>query len=68
MWYSVNYMTHQKLADLRKNFSSHTDSGYGWLESKNEHEKTLLLIHGVTGGKDDMLPLAVEYEKRGDHV
>jgi pimeloyl-ACP methyl ester carboxylesterase len=61
-------MAHITLARLREQFDTRKSNGYGWLESKNSHDKTLLLIHGVTGSKNDMLPLAVEYEKQGYHV
>lgn len=61
-------MKHQKLNDLKALFDLKQEAEYGWLESRNDFEKKLLLIHGVTGGKEDMLPLAVEYEQRGYHV
>jgi len=61
-------MKHQKLAHLKTRFTLKHHADYGWLESTNAAEKKLVLIHGVTGGKEDMLPLAVEYEKRGYHV
>lgn len=61
-------MKHQKLNDLKTLFDLKQEAEYGWLESKNNLKKKLVLIHGVTGGKEDMLPLAVEYEKRGYHV
>lgn len=61
-------MKHQKLADLKKRFVLHRHGDHGWLESDNDFAKKLVLIHGVTGGKEDMLPLAIEYEQRGYHV
>jgi pimeloyl-ACP methyl ester carboxylesterase len=61
-------MKHRKLADLEQEFDAKKDGDHGWLESKNSSDKTLVLVHGVTGGKEDMLPLAVEYEKLGYHV
>lgn len=61
-------MKHRKLDDLKKLFVGKKHDAYGWLESKNKMDKTMVLVHGVTGGKEDMLPLAVEYEKRGYHV
>jgi len=61
-------MKHRKLAELKTLFHLKQRGKYGWLESKNDFDKKLVLVHGVTGGKEDMLPLAVEYEKRGYHV
>lgn len=61
-------MKHQKLKDLKTQFELKQEGGYGWLESTNQAEKKLVLVHGVTGGKEDMLPLAVEYEAHGYHV
>ncbi|HEY0965263.1 MAG TPA: alpha/beta hydrolase [Candidatus Saccharimonadales bacterium] len=61
-------MKHRKLSDLKRLFTTKMYDGYGWLESENTYDKKLVLVHGVTGGKEDMLPLAVEYEKRGYHV
>lgn len=61
-------MKHTKLADLKTLFSVKRHESHGWLESRNDFDKKLVLVHGVTGGKEDMLPLAVEYEKRGYHV
>lgn len=61
-------MKHKKLADLKTLFSVKRHGDHGWLESRNDFDKKIVLIHGVTGGKEDMLPLAVEYEKRGYHV
>ncbi len=61
-------MKHQKLAHLKTGFVLKRHDDHGWLESNNDSTKKLVLIHGVTGGKEDMLPLAVEYEKRGYHV
>jgi pimeloyl-ACP methyl ester carboxylesterase len=62
-------MKHRKLADLKQLFVAHQYGEYGWLESKAvTATKKLILVHGVTGGKEDMLPLAVEYEKQGYHV
>jgi len=61
-------MKHWKLAELKTLFHLKQRGKYGWLESKNNFDKKLVLVHGVTGGKEDMLPLAVEYEKRGYHV
>lgn len=39
--------------------------GFGWLELNPEGEKTAILLHGVTGGKDDMLILAERYVQLG---
>lgn len=61
-------MKHQKLADFKTRFDIMQEGEYGWLESRNQAKKKLVLVHGVTGGKEDMLPLAVEYEARGYHV
>lgn len=61
-------MKHKKLNDLKVQFDLKREGDYGWLESRDDAEKKLVLVHGVTGGKEDMLPLAVEYEKRGYHV
>lgn len=61
-------MKHRKLADLETGFDAKKHGDQGWLESKSPSDRTLVLIHGVTGGKEDMLPLAVEYEKLGYHV
>lgn len=61
-------MKHVKLEELKRHFDVKVDGDYGWLESKNSNDKKLVLVHGVTGGKEDMLPLAVEYEKLGYHV
>lgn len=61
-------MKHRKLKDLKTQFELKQEGEYGWLESTNRAEKKLVLVHGVTGGKDDMLPLAVEYEAHGYHV
>lgn len=61
-------MRHQKLRDLKQHFTTCSNQRYGWLESTKSAPKKLILIHGVTGGKEDMLPLAIEYEKQGYYV
>lgn len=40
-------------------------SGFCWLECNTNVTKAVLILHGVTGGKIDMMPLAREYVKRG---
>ena len=58
-------MQHQTLADLRRTFRVVTRDGIGWLEANTQAPKVVVLLHGITGGKDDMLPLAKKYESRG---
>lgn len=39
--------------------------GFCWFECNTNAEKSVLILHGVTGGKLDMMPLAREYARRG---
>lgn len=61
------HMAHATLKQLRQDFVTHRSNGYGWLEG-GSGKKTVVLVHGVTGGKNDMLPLAVKYREQDFHV
>lgn len=54
-------MTHYTLAELHQQFCRVQRNGFGWLEAQTDATRAVVLIHGVTGGKDDMLPLAERY-------
>ena len=58
-------MSHRTLEHHKQNVTTVTRDGFCWLELNTEAEKSVVLIHGVTGGKDDMLPLAEKYVALG---
>lgn len=61
-------MTHQTLHDMEQAFDLKQLDGYAWLESPGVARKSIVLVHGVTGGKEDMLPLALKYQANGYKV
>lgn len=58
---------HQKLAEFRRQLDCQevVRGDFGWFECNTEADKAVLIIHGVTGGKLDMMPLAREYVSLG---
>lgn len=54
-------MTHHTLAERHLSFETVTRDGFCWLQSGIGAKKSVIIMHGVTGGKDDMLPLAERY-------
>lgn len=66
MWYDYKDMA----TDEKEKYIERIRNGYCWLESAsaNVGEKNVLLLHGVTGYKEDMLPLADRYEAIGYRV
>lgn len=58
-------MTHRSLADRQRDFTTVTRGGFCWQELNTQADKAAVLLHGVTGGKDDLLPLAERYAALG---
>jgi pimeloyl-ACP methyl ester carboxylesterase len=54
-------MSHRTLTHRQHDFDTVTRNGFCWLEANTSAKKSVIIIHGVTGGKDDMLPLAERY-------
>ena len=61
-------MAHRTLEARHQGFRTVSRDGFCWLEANTTAKKSAIIIHGVTGGKDDMLPLAEEYIALGYSV
>lgn len=61
-------MAHRTLEARHQGFCTVSRDGFCWLEANTTAKKSAIIIHGVTGGKDDMLPLAEEYIALGYSV
>lgn len=61
-------MSHRTLEQRRRAADLHQRRGFGWLELGRHNSKVAILMHGITGGKDDMLVLAERFVERGYHV
>lgn len=58
-------MDYRSLSDRVSEASAKVEAGFGWLELNPTGKKAAVLLHGVTGGKDDMLVLAEQYVAQG---
>lgn len=58
-------MDYRSLSDRVSDASLKAKAGFGWLELNPTGKKAAVLLHGVTGGKDDMLVLAERYVALG---
>ncbi len=60
---------HTPLLDIGKQFrevtKEHNGTSYIWLVANESAKKAVILVHGVTGNKLDMVVLGAEYVKRG---
>lgn len=61
-------MIHKTLATRHQEAILRQRAGFGWLELGPDSTKTVIILHGITGGKDDMLVLAERYVALGYHV
>lgn len=61
-------MNHRTLSQMRSATTTYTRHGFSWLELGAKNNKSVIILHGITGGKDDMLPLAERYVERGYRV
>ncbi len=61
--------SHTTLVEIGKNFTEKTtktaNGTFCWLVANEKAEKTVLLVHGVTGNKLDMVVVGNEYVRRG---
>lgn len=60
----ANYQTLRQICQ-ELNCKEVVRDGFAWFECNLAAKRAVLIIHGVTGGKLDMMPLAREYVERG---
>lgn len=58
-------MKHRTLKERAEKATPKHRGGFGWFEMNASGEKVAIIMHGITGGKDDMLVLAERYADLG---